>query len=227
MQVREIMTTPVVSIAPETPFKEVVERLVESQVSGLPVVDGGGRLIGIVTESDLVTKEAYPDRRRTLAFIADLLSERENDWLEKAAGRTAHDVMTRNVATCGPSEEVRNVTRRMLHRGVKRLPVVERGVLVGIVSRRDVLRVFARPDAEIAADVGRVLASSPGRNVEVSVDEGVVTLTGDVPHAEDVLIVVSSARNVDGVVNVIAQLSPREPDPPDARPPAPSVQEPK
>jgi CBS domain-containing protein len=206
MKIKDIMTTPVLTVPPESPFKDVVERLVNAQVSGLPVVDSDGRLVGMVTEADLVTKEAYPDRRRTLALLADMLSTREQLWLTQAAGYTAHDVMTRNVATCAPGEDVRTVTRRMLQRGVKRMPVVDKGALVGIVSRGDILKVFVRPDADIEAEVNGVIALVPHQQVEVSVTGGVVRLTGDVRSPRDESLLVASVRRVDGVVDVVGEL---------------------
>jgi CBS domain-containing protein len=211
------MTTPVLSVRPETRFKELVERLVEAGVSSLPVLDAEGSLVGIVTEADLVSKEAYPDRRpRALAILADLLSGREHPWVTKAGGYVAGDVMTTNVATCGPNDDVRSVARHMLHRGVKRMPVVDDGALVGIVTRRDILRTFTRADDDIAAELRRMLVSHPpeDHHIESSVRDGIVTLTGDVRYPRDEPIMVAWVRSVDGVVDVVSRLCPREPDPP-------------
>ena len=156
MKVDEIMTTAVVSVAPETPFKEVVERLVRAEVSSLPVVDPNGKLLGLITEADLISKEAYGTRRhRALAVLADVLSGREHRWVAKAAGSVAADVMTKHLTVCERREDLHSVARRMLQAGVKRLPVVEGGVLIGMVSRSDILATLARPDDEIAADVCR------------------------------------------------------------------------
>jgi CBS domain-containing protein len=218
------MTTEVVSVSPDATYKEVVEQLVRSGVSGVPVVDERGRLLGIVTEADLVSKEAYPGRRpRALALLADVLSARAHHWVTKAAGWHAADVMTTGVATCAPGEDVRAVSRRMLERGVKRMPVVDDGHLVGIVSRQDLLRTFARPDAEIAADVHRVLTEHPNRpddhHVTCTVAEGMVTLGGDVRYAWDEPIVVAMVREVEGVIDVESHIHFREPNP---GPPAPT-----
>ncbi len=224
MKVSDVMTTDVVSVTPGTTFKELVELLVGSDVSGLPVVEASGRLVGIVTEADVVSKEAYGGhRRRALAVLADLLSAREHHWVTKAAGSVASDVMTTNLVVCSPDEGVRVAARRMLERGVKRIPVVEGGSLVGIVSRQDILGTFARPDAAIAVDVAEVLASDPNRpddyHVRSSVDGGVVTLTGDVRYAWDAPIVVAMVRDVPGVIDVINQLHNREPNPPSSAAP--------
>jgi CBS domain-containing protein len=225
VNVGRIMTTDVVAVRPETPYKETVERLVGSDVSGLPVVDDDGRLLGIVTESDLVAKEAYGGRRpRALALLADLLSARDHHWVTKAAGWTAADVMTKRVTICLPSEDVRLVARRMLERGVKRMPVVDdRGALVGIISRQDLLRGLTRPDEEIATEVARLLRTDPNRpddhRVTSSVEDGRVTLTGDVRYAWDEPIIVEMIRGVDGVIDVDSHLHHREPNPSLPKPP--------
>jgi len=218
MKVHEIMTTEVVSVAPETPFKDVVERLVGADVSSLPVVDPSGKLLGLITEADLISKQAYgTHRHRALALLADVLAGREHRWVAKAAGSMAADVMTQHVTVCGRHEDVRAVARRMLEAGVKRMPVVEEGVLVGMVSRSDILATLARPDEEIAAAVRQVL--SDGLNmpdachVGFTVDAGVVALSGDVRYAWDEGIIVSLVLGVPGVIDVISHLHHREPDP--------------
>jgi CBS domain-containing protein len=109
------------------------------------VIDADGTLVGIVTEADLVSREAYgPDRRRPLGLIVDYLRDRDPAWVRKASATTAADLMTRVVTTASPDDEVRVTARRMLEGGRKRLPVVASdGRLVGIVSRRDVLAAAA------------------------------------------------------------------------------------
>lgn len=218
MKVSDIMTREVVSVGPDTPYKDVLERLIHSDVSSLPVVSESGALVGIVTEADLISKEAYDGRRhRALALLADLASAREHHWVTKAMGTVAADVMTKGVLVCRPDEDIRSVARRMLERGVKRMPVVEADVLVGIVSRQDILGMFDRADEAIAADVELVLGDDinmpEDRHVRSSVDHGVVTLTGDVRYAWDLPIVASMVRGVEGVIDVISNLHNREPDP--------------
>lgn len=218
MKIKDIMTRDVVSVRPDTPFKEIVERLVRSDVSGLPVLDEAGRLVGIVTEADLTSKEAYPGhRRRALGLLADVVSARPHRWITKASGWNAANLMTTNIVMCGPDEDVRVAARRMLERGVKRMPVTQSGDLVGMVSRQDILRILDRPDDEIAAEITRVLATDLNRpddcHVHCSVADGVATLTGDVRYAWDAPVVVSLARNAVGVIDVVNQLHSREPDP--------------
>lgn len=141
VHVRDVMTSDVVSVGPEATYGEIADRLLAHDVSGLPVIDDDGTLLGIVTEADLVTREAYgPDRRRPLGLIVDYLRDRDPAWVRKASATTAADLMTRVVTTASPDDEVRVTARRMLESGRKRLPVVgSDGRLVGIVSRRDVL----------------------------------------------------------------------------------------
>lgn len=128
MKTAEIMTRDVVSVGPETPFKDLIERLVSSDVSGLPVLDDSGQLVGIVTEADPTSKEACGGHRhRTLAVLADVLSARPHQWATKSAGWTAANVMTRDVVVCDPDEGVRVAARRMLDRDVKRMPVIQSG----------------------------------------------------------------------------------------------------
>lgn len=224
MKVQDIMTAEVVTIGPDVPFKELVETLVRSEVSCLPVVGEQHQLIGIVTEADLISKEAYgTQRHRALAVLADLVTRREHEWVAKAAGSTAADVMTSEVVVCEPGEDVRVVARRMLERRVKRLPVVRDGSLLGIVSRQDILSMFARSDDAIAADVERALSSGlnlpDDQHVGFVVEAGVVTLRGDVRYAWDEPIVVSTVRDVAGVIEVVSRIHHRAPNPPSSSTP--------
>jgi CBS domain-containing protein len=214
-RVGDVMTTEIVSVAPDTPFKEVVERLICGEVSSVPVVDGRGKLIGLITEADLMCKEAYGDRPLAISLLADALSGRDHHWVTKAAGSVAADLMTKNVIGCRSDEDVRAVARRMFDLRLKSMPVVDAGNLVGIVSRHDILELFARNDA-IAYDVQRVLSDRnmpEDHHVRFSVDGGVVTLTGDVRYRWDAPIVVSTVRPIAGVTNVASRLHYRESNP--------------
>ncbi|HEX6567587.1 MAG TPA: CBS domain-containing protein, partial [Acidimicrobiales bacterium] len=145
VHVRDVMTTDVVTVGPAATYGEIVDRLLAHDVSGLPVIDPDGTLLGIVTEADLVSREAYgPDRRRPLGLIVDHLRDRDPAWVRKASATTARDLMTHVVTTASPDDEVRVTARNMLESGHKRLPVVATdGRLIGIVSRRDVLAATA------------------------------------------------------------------------------------
>ena len=218
MKIEEIMTKEVTTVAPETPFKDVIDRLVRCEVSGLPVVDGNGKLVGLVTEADVIPKEAFSGRRhRALALLGDVLSGRDHGWVEKARGSTAADVMTKNVTTCRRNDDARSVARRMLELDIKRMPVVEAGEVVGIVSRHDILSEFDRPDEAILADVKIALTHDPNlpddQHVQCSVDDGIVSLTGDVRYGWDEAIVVSIVRGVPGVIDVVSHIHAREANP--------------
>jgi len=214
--VKEIMATPVAAtLTPEMGFKNAIELFVASEVSALPVVDADGRLVGIVTEADLISKEAYGTRRhRALSLLGDVLSGRDHRWVNKAAGSVVRDVMTKDVVVCTPDEEMRVVARRMLRHGVKRLPVVDGGALVGMVARQDILATFDRPDDLIKGDIEHALAHDPNRpdsaHVGVSVADGVVRLTGDVRFPWDGQIIASIVGEVPGVIDVVNFLHGRE-----------------
>jgi CBS domain-containing protein len=207
MKVRQVMTLGVITLDPQTTFKETAERLLDYGISGAPVVDADQRLIGLVTEADLMTKEAFDTRhRRPLEALVGLVNG-DRRWTGKAAGLTAGDVMTTDVVTARPDEDIRAAARRMLERGVKRLPVVEDGRVVGIVSRHDLLRLFHRTDTDVAEEIEDKLASplySPeDHEVTFAVAEGVVTLAGRVWFSGEVAVVEGMAWQVPGVVHVV------------------------
>lgn len=211
MKLKDVMTTEVITVREDTSFKEIVELLLEHRVSGVPVVDRDGRLVGLVTEADLMSKEAFDVRhRRPLAAVAELISGASR-WSGKASGLTAGAVMTSRVATASPGEDVRAAARRMLDLGVKRLPVVDHGHLVGIVSRQDLLRIFHRLDTDISAEIVTKLASPiyapEDHAVSAFVRQGVVTLTGSVRFSGEVAVMVGLAANVAGVVDVDDQIT--------------------
>ena len=215
MRVDQVMTHAVVCVHPDTTYKEVVRQLVEHDISGVPVVDDDGELVGVVTEADLLSRAGYDGGNSlALAVLADLLSAREHHWASKARGWTAGDVMSRDVASCAPDTEVRLAARQMLDRGITRLPVVAERRVVGIVARQDVLRALIRADADIAADVERILTADLNRpddhHVVASVHDGKVTLTGDVQFPHDAPVIVAMARSVEGVIGVESHLRSRE-----------------
>lgn len=211
MKIKDVMTTEVLTVREDTPFKDVVELLVEHRVSGVPVVDAGGHLKGLVTEADLVSKEAFDLRhRRPLAAIAELISGAAL-WSGKASGLTAGEIMTERVVVVEPGDDVRTAARRMLDMGVKRLPVVEHSRLVGIVSRQDLLRIFHRSDADIAAELEVKLANPlyapEDHSVTALVTDGVVILTGRVTFAGEIPVVVGLASDVAGVVHIDSRIT--------------------
>lgn len=185
-------------------MKDIAERLVRSGVTAVPVVEADGVLVGIVTEADLIAKPALGDRRSRSAAVIDLLSGRTRSWAAKASGMTAADLMTRDVMVCQPDDDVRAVARRMLQRGVKSIPVMA-GELVGMVSRRDILRMYDRTDSEIITDIA-TLDYPDNSTVDIEVADGVVTLAGRAMSPVDVSVVAAEVERVRGVTAVVNHL---------------------
>lgn len=205
--VKDVMTTHVVAVREKAPFKEIATKLTEHRVSAFPVLDEEGRVIGVVSEADLLTKEAL--EFDTHGKVSSMLHHREQ---VKAAGVTAADLMTRPPVTIGPNESVSHAARLMYARRVKRLPVVDDDRrLVGIVSRADVLSVYARQDADIRHDiVERVIIDTvltdPAR-FTVTVKDGIVTVEGMPETASVGHDMIGEIRHVEGVVAVRDRLS--------------------
>jgi CBS domain-containing protein len=207
--VRDMMTTEVVTVEPSTPFKEIVARLAGRRVSAVPVVDADGRVLGVVSEADLLLKEEYPDAEQDVPLV---WTRRRRIERKKAAGTCARDLMTAPPVTVPPTATVAEAARRMHAAGVKRLPVVDGdGRLPGIVSRADLLRVFARPDDAIRREIVdevilRDLMMDPSRFF-VRVEDGVVVLEGAVERRTLVPFVLHAVRGVEGVVRVEDRLT--------------------
>lgn len=218
MKVRDVMTIDVVTATPETPLPRVVDDLIVHGTSGMPVVDAERRVVGVVSEADIVAKEAYGPRHRALGVLSALLRGHNNRWVTKASGLKAGDVMTKPAVTAMPDDDLRRAAARMVSLSVKRLPVVDgSGRLVGIVSRRDVMRLFHRSDTELALDVQRLLAdplSVPDDHaVSVEVYDGEVILTGSARCSLDVKLIEAMVLDVPGVLDVRNEMIAREQDP--------------
>ncbi|HEY7487155.1 MAG TPA: CBS domain-containing protein [Streptosporangiaceae bacterium] len=202
------MTTAVVSAYEAATFKDIAQMMTERGFSALPVVGDGHRVIGVVSEADLlVTAEHEDDGWGWLARIG-----RGGRSRVRAHALTAGELMSAPPITVGPDASVAEAARVMHRHGVKRLPVVdEHGYLLGIVSRRDLLKVFTRGDDEIRAEiceevVGHLLGGD-AETVAVEVDKGVVTLTGRVAEQRLIPAAVRVAAATDGVVEVIDRLT--------------------
>lgn len=201
VRVRDVMTSDVVTIRSDTPLKDAAVTMARRRISGLPVVDDG-ELVGIITESDFVDRLAGPGGGILSALF-------RKDSLQ-TAGDVA-DAMTRDPLTVAADESVTVAARLMSDQGVKRLPVVgSGGELVGIVSRADLMSTFARPDEVIASDIVNqgvvgLLGADPD-SVDVSVDNGVVTLRGTVGTVTERKMLEEFARRATGVVSVESEL---------------------
>lgn len=205
--VGDVMTTAVVAVKRSADFKDVVAALRRVRVSACPVIDDDHRVVGVVSEADLLAKQADPQLPSGLVRLRWRLAEDS-----KSAAETAGDLMTTPAVTIGPGASVVEAARVMAKNRVKRLPVVgSRGQLVGIVSRADLLSVFERPDSAIEAEVNRYIVIEEfglqPSDVTVEVRSGVVTLTGLVPTAETALRLVAAVRHAEGVVAVRDRLT--------------------
>jgi CBS-domain-containing membrane protein len=203
------MTTDVVVLRPEDGFKEIVRALADRGVSGAPVVSETGRVMGAVSEADLLNKEAFKpvaeDPRRYFA-------SRSSTAQGKAAGDTAADLMNTPAVTVTMDMPIARAARVMAVHGFKRLPVVgDDGALVGIISRADIMGVFLALDDELRQEViseviERSLWENPDR-IRVQVRDGVVTLSGRLTSKSLIPLTVALTQGIDGVVDVIDELS--------------------
>ncbi|CAL9650137.1 CBS domain-containing protein [Streptomyces sp. enrichment culture] len=192
--VSDVMTHTVVAVGSKASFKEIVELLAQWKVSALPVLAGEGRVVGVVSEADLLAKEEFRDTER--GDLAERI---------KASALTAGDLMSTPAVTVHADATVAEAARIMARRHVKRLPVVDGvGLLQGVVSRSDLLKVFLRPDEEIADEVQHSVLNllPPGDALKASVTDGTVTLVGSLPDRGLVPVIARAVRSVEGVVDV-------------------------
>jgi len=205
--VKDVMSTHVVAVRPAAPYKEMAAMLHNQRVSGFPVVDEANKVIGVVSETDLLPKEAMEGTvPRTLQTLARQRVRAQVNAL------TAADLMTRPAVTIGPDELVSHAARLMFSQHVKRLPVVSAdGTLIGIVTCSDVLSVYNRPDADIHHAVTQDLIlgtflCDPDR-FTVTVHGGVVTIEG-MPESTAVgYDIIGAIRHMEGVVSVHDRLT--------------------
>jgi CBS domain-containing protein len=197
-KVSDVMTKEVVIVGPQEGFKTCVDLLRIHKISAVPVVDHEERLLGIVSEHDLLRKEESQDSRGRKS--------------RKAAGRTAAEVMTSPAWSVSSDASLAKAARLMHDKMVKRLPVVDSvGKLVGIVSRADLLRPYLRSDESIRREIAeqimvKTLFIDP-RAFEVDVRDGVVRLNGELETKSLGGLVVKLAEGVEGVVAVDSKMS--------------------
>jgi CBS-domain-containing membrane protein len=199
--VDKVMTRQVVTVRPTTPYKELVTLMSQHAISALPVVDlvgSEGRVVGLVSEDDLLAKERAGAERR--------MTSRGRGEQAKAHAEAAQDVMTSPVVAVAPDDSLARAARLMHRARIRHLPVVDDdGRLVGIVSRSDLLKPYLRSDESIRHEIttevlGRL--NSPAEAVEVVVADGLVTLTGELATSADVDLAVRLVSAIEGVVGV-------------------------
>ncbi|MEV7983594.1 CBS domain-containing protein [Streptomyces sp. NPDC086519] len=206
--VSDVMTRTVAAVGRDAPFKDVVTLMEERKVSALPVLEDDGRVIGVVSEADLLPKEEFrdsdPDR---------FTQQRRLDDLAKAGAVAAGELMSTPAVTVHASATLSQAARIMARHGVKRLPVInDESLLEGVVSRSDLLKVFLRGDEELAEEVRHEVVDRlfplSADHIQVEVAEGVVTLTGWVDDNGLAAVAERLARTVEGVVDVRCRLTP-------------------
>ena len=211
-RVSDVMTTSVVTVDRITPYQEIDRVLAEHKISGVPVLMMGRHVAGVVSEADLLAAE---DETARQARMASTIGRRWRLRKQPHVNLTAGALMTEPAITIGPDATIPAAARLMNTHHIRRLPVIdEDGKLAGIVSRRDLLSIFLRPDANIVHDARQVLDEIPvadPKDVIVAVRHGVVTLTGTMrpePGQEQDLIPLALRLiwDIDGVVDVVNKL---------------------
>lgn len=198
--VRDVMTSDVVTVGPDTSFRSIVNLLAAQRIDAVPVVDAAGAPMGVVSHRDLTCHEERPP-----AWTQHLLGGREvRTRSRKARARTAGELMTSPARTVAPDAAVCEALGEMGRHRVGRLLVVDRGRLVGILTRSDVLRCYQRDDDDVQRDVERALraAGVPADAVVARVTDGVVALEGRVERLTAAWAAADAARGVPGVVDV-------------------------
>jgi predicted transcriptional regulator len=208
MKVSDVMTENVFTVAVDTPLKTVATRMLEYGVSGMPVVVGE-RVLGVISETDILFKErTVPDRKGVVDW---LMHYAEDPPLAKLDARTAGEAMTTPAVTIASGRSVADAAALMLDLSIDRLPVVDAGRLVGIVTRTDLVRAFTRKDDEVAGEIRRGgmlqrLWLDP-EQLEISVDAGNVILEGQVDTQDLAESLVRFGAQTPGVVSVESRLT--------------------
>jgi len=206
--VRDVMTSPVVTVPPNAPVKAIAELLLSERVSAVPVVGANGHLLGIVSDADLLPKQIdLPAGSHVPWFGGGHFS---HEFRRRREALTAEGLMTSPVICAHPDTTLRQAAKTMCLRHIKRLPVVDGSSLVGIVSRSDLLRVYLLPDEQLRRNAERLLRGALAMGsaaVDVTVSEGVVTVTGEVATRSEADLVVRLMTRLEGVVGVDPRLT--------------------
>jgi len=208
MRARDIMTTPVTTVRPETPIKDAAAVLAVNGFTALPVVDGGDRLVGIVTEADLM-RDRVPRDARALCHPGEAMATVDTT--------TVGEVMTAPAIAMGPGADVAVLAKALLDAGHRSMPIVEGSRLTGIVTRRDIIRIIARDDHTIAEDVRHRLEIYGGdRRWRIEVRDGMVSIGDQFDGRDDAEtdrhVATVLAQAVPGVVRATAFATREEDD---------------
>jgi CBS domain-containing protein len=212
MKVRDVMSTELVTVTRAVPLKQAASLMLEHRISGLPVVDGD-RVLGVLSETDVLYKETKARDRQ--GIVDWVLHYGDDPPSAKLTARTAGDAMTAPAVTIPSTRSVADAATMLLDLRIDRLPVVDSGRLVGLVTRSDLVRAFARTDAAIVDEIRndvllRTLWEGP-HSISIAVDEGEVVLAGEVETETMAEMIESFAGRVPGVVSVDSKLSVRKP----------------
>ncbi len=214
MNVADVMTRTVISVTPETTIAEVAQLMLHHRISGLPVVDPGGAVVGVVTEGDFLRRIETGTERRHSGWLEFLIAPgRLAEEYAHANARKVGEVMTRDVVAVAPEEPLAEVVRLMERHHIKRLPVIEKGRLVGIVSRANLVQALlhnlSEPagqavagDAEIRERIRAEIAKQPWgprASVDVRVASGIVELYGSITDERERAALKVLAENAAGV----------------------------
>ncbi len=212
MRVADVMTPDVYTTTPETPIRTFARRLGEHGIAGMPVLGDDGSVIGVISEADVLAKARRQPEDAGRTALARLLHPRPTQEPLKRDARVVGEAMTAPAVTIESYCSLATAAARMLEHGVNRLPVIRRGKLVGILSRADVVRAFARSDDQVVAEAREQVELQQALNgeselVEVDVIDGVAVLTGSVRRRGDAEALSRLVRLVPGVVDVRSEVS--------------------
>jgi CBS domain-containing protein len=209
--VKDVMTTKVVTVSPETSLRDVAATFLAHGISGAPVCDADGRVLGVISKTDIVKKERGPIYTQPSGLLTRLKIVKEP---AKVDARTAGEAMTQPAITVYSFMSVSAAAQLMLEHGVHRLPVVSQDTISGIVTETDLVRAFTRPDEEIRAEIADELrwqlVDLPARSrgcPNVEVRDGTVVVTGEIERRSDLEIVDHVIRRVPGVESITVNLT--------------------
>ncbi|GAA4039322.1 CBS domain-containing protein [Nonomuraea soli] len=203
IEVKDVMGRVAIAVVQEASFADILAAMRRYAVGAVTVIDAERRPVGVVSEDDLLLKEADTERHPVSIFE----SRRRRAEHHKASGVTARELMTSPAITVVPGTALREAARRMHERHVKQLPVVDpvSGRIVGTLHQSDVLRVFLRPAEELVTEIEALLADATA--FTITVDRGVVTVGGTVERRSQAIQIVERIRRVEGVIDVVSELA--------------------